>query len=379
MNSKTVFDVLVVYSGSIALSANRPENIKLPFRQTKVRNHYNNAYAYFLESCEDLGLSAAFSTSSDIIDAGTCNSYWQYTKGSWKKVRKACFSKQIFDKFSPITHKKIRGRNLLFSADEVQPFNNEYLASLLSDKLETYKRYPNETIPTVVVDGTSQEAVNMAIKKLRSLLKEHRNTADFTKGIIVKDRFGSGGNNIYKVNSRFASTITEIVKRKNSLSFVLQPFVKFQNGYSYDEVTTATDIRLIYQNSKLVQTYIRRAKTDDFRCNAHQGGSSLYVKFKDVPKKVLVEAKKIATDLSFENSLFALDFIMSDLGNVYFLEGNIRPGIYWDLNSKIEERMSKKLISGITTEIALRISREKVESKKPELDIFTIFGAIKNI
>lgn len=376
MNSKNVFDVLVVYSGSIALSANRPAKVKLPFRQTKVRNHYNNAYAYFLESCENLGLTAAFSTSSDIVDAGTCKSYWRYSDGTWKKFRKACYSTQIFDKFSPITHKKIRGRNLLFSSDAVQPFNNEYLASLLSDKLETYKRFPKETIPTVVIDGTDIEAVNKAIKKLRSLLKGHQNSEDFTRGIIVKDRFGSGGNNIYKISNNFTVKIAEIVKKKSSLSFVIQPFIKFQNGYSHKGVTTATDIRLIYQNSKLVQTYIRRAKTDDFRCNAHQGGTSLYVNFKDIPKKVLTEAKKIAIDLSFENSLFALDFIQSDAGNVYFLEGNIRPGIYWDLNSKKEERMSKKLIGGITSEIALRVNKTNIELERQDLSIFPVFEAI---
>lgn len=361
------FDVLIVYSGSIALSAgDKSYKGTSPFRKSSRRSNYNNAYAFFLKTCRKQGLKAALSTTSDITDSGTCSSYWTYKSGSWSKNRKSCYSTQIFDKFSPLKGSKRAQRKMLFSSKEVKPFNNTYLSSLFFDKFETYKNLPSFTIPTVEISGKSKQEIGKSIKELRAISKKQLSRGDYSKAIIVKDRFGAGGNHIYKITKNYLKEIHELINAKN-VTYILQPYVKFTQGFSYKDYTTATDIRLIYHNNEIIQTYIRMAKEDDFRCNEHQGGKLLYVKLSDIPKKVIKYSQKISSKLQQNNSLYALDFIVSDNGNIFFLEGNIGPGLDWDLSRKKNELMSKKLIGSIVDEIGRRVERLQSKTTRYQL------------
>ncbi len=360
MKHTNVFDVLVVYTNGIAKSpANRSSKISCPFPNS--RANYNTAYAYFLETCKRAGLTAALCTSNDIIDAGTASRYWLYEHKVWKKVNGPCSSRLIFDKFSPINQKKKQERQLLFSSDLIKPFNDPHLSFLFFDKLETYHRLGDFAIPTVAIGGTSRQAVRESIRLLRRLTGQGLSLNDFTRSIVVKDRFGAGGNNISKVTKNYQQEIYSLVQAKKSLSYILQPFMKFNKGYSYQNHTAATDLRLIYQNGQIIQTYIRMAKAGDFRCNEHQGATLLYVNIKDIPSKVIKFADKIISKLNQNNSLFALDFIISDTGNVYFLEGNIGPGLDWNLKLKKNEQMSKKLIRAIVKELAFRTAATRLD------------------
>jgi len=357
MKNKRVFDVLVVYSDGIANSPSDKRNTdNQPFSISSGRSNYNNAYAYFLETCQDFGLSAAFTTDDSVIDAGTCKSYWLYLDKSWHKVRKTCYSRQIFDKFSPVNiERKIR-REQLFSSDLIQPFNDPCISSLFFDKYKTYKQLEHFAIPTVAIEESSSQGIRDALQELRYLTTIRAHSNDFSRAIIVKDRCGAGGNNIYLVAENYVKKIQTILRTHSRISFIMQPLVKFENGYSYNNYTAATDIRLIYQNGKIIQTYIRMAKADDFRCNEHQGGTLIYVKLKEIPKKVISASEAIAYELGQNNSLFALDFVVSDRGNVYFLEGNVGPGIDWNLALKKNERMSKELIQKIVAEFFSRVT-----------------------
>jgi glutathione synthase/RimK-type ligase-like ATP-grasp enzyme len=96
------------------------------------------------------------------------------------------------------------------------------------------------------------------------------------------------------------------------------------------------------------------AKADDFRCNEHQGGSLTYIHKKDIPEKVIKLALKLAGQLNKPDSIYALDFIISNNDRVYFLEGNCGPGIDWNLDLLKNERMSKKLIRIIVKELKNR-------------------------
>lgn len=357
MNTLNKFDVLVVYSDCIAKSAGNSDiNNILPFSNTPKRGNYNNAYSYFLKTCETAGLKAAFSTSGDIIDAGTCKSFWVFEENKWKKVYENCYSEQIFDKFSPKSKKSITQRELLFSSELIKPFNNPNIVSLFFDKYKTYKKLIDFAIPTVIIDDLTLSGVKKSIQKLRRATNKHIYKYDFTNEIIVKDRYGSGGNNIYKISKNFSKEIHSLVDGKKRLSFIIQPFMKFENGFTYKNNSAATDIRLIYQNGKIIQTYIRTAKTNDFRCNEHQGGSLFYVNLEDIPQKVLDFSEIISNELKHKKSLFALDYLISDIGNVFLLEGNTGPGIDWNITMKKNEQMSKALIHGIVEEFSSRIA-----------------------
>ena len=137
---------------------------------------------------------------------------------------------------------------------------------------------------------------------------------------------------------------------------MLQPFVKFNKGYlEHNKLDRFVDIRIIFMGQKIIQTYIRTAAGDDFRCNEHLGGSLKYINISQIPKKVLQMSKKIAHSLSKNSSLYALDFIVSNHGNVYLMEGNTGPGLDWNLTLKKNALEGKRLIAEIVKELSSRI------------------------
>ncbi len=125
----TIFDVLIVYSGKNAISADTAENkIVAPFY-----NNLNIFYGYFLQTCRKNNLNAALTTSVDIVGPGRCRSYWLFKDNHWFKVKKIGYSRLIFDKLSPINRQYRASRKLLFSSEEVRPFNQPDLFQLFFD------------------------------------------------------------------------------------------------------------------------------------------------------------------------------------------------------------------------------------------------------
>lgn len=345
------FDLLIVYSQAIAQSTSTKDVTNFPFDPFSRRANYNDAYAYFLKTCAKNNIKAAFTTSADIVSAGKCYSYWIFENKSWIKINRLCSSKFIFDKFSPVNKDQEKKRHLLFSSSSVKPFNDKYLFQLFFDKYKTYLKLKSFSIPTVVLKDGNIETVNNAIQELKKLIERH-NKDDFTQDIVIKDRYGAGGNNIYKISINKLEEIQKIVNNHKKISFIIQPFLRFNIGFSYNNFSGFIDIRFIYHNGKIIQTYIRTAKEKDFRCNEHQGGTLVYVSKKDIPQNVLKLSSKIAKIFNKKHALFALDFIVSNENNVYLLEGNTGPGIDWNLSEKINEKRAKLFIRTIVKDLA---------------------------
>src|SRR3990170_1762505 len=146
-----------------------------------------------------------------------------------------------------------------------------------------------------------------------------------------------------------------MVEKHKKTSFIIQPYIKFDKGYSFQNSLVAADIRLIFLGGKLIQTYIRMAKDGEFRCNEHRGGTLKYISKNEVPLKVISLSKKIVKILKKKSSLFTLDFIISNYGNVYLLEGNTGPGLDWNLSIKENEIEGKKFIRIIVKELVRRV------------------------
>lgn len=102
------------------------------------------------------------------------------------------------------------------------------------------------------------------------------------------------------------------------------------------------------------------AKTGDFRCNQHQGGSLSYLKLGEIPANVLTSSRAIAKKLNKKSTLFTLDFIVSNSNHAYFLEGNTGPGLTWDPADEIDKYEAKKLIKSIVKVFVERIAKVKV-------------------
>jgi glutathione synthase/RimK-type ligase-like ATP-grasp enzyme len=350
--NNTSFDVMIVYSEQEALSADTlSEDVTVPFANSSQKELYNTVYGYFLNVCRKYNVKAAFATSADIIGAGKFSSYWLFENDTWIKTRNYGFSNIIFDKFAPNTRRIKKRRDLLFSSDSVKPFNDPYLFSLFFDKQKTFNKFSTYSIPTVSIIKSNIYEIKNALAALKKIISIHPHRNDFSNEIIVKDRFGSGGENVFKCQKADTKKIYHIVKTHPTKSFVIQPFITFNAGFIHKNIPTPTDIRVIFLGEKIVQTYIRVAKAGEFICNEHQGGCLTYIAKNKMPKKVLVIAKEIAYQLRKKSSLFSLDFIISNNGNVYLLEANTGPGLDWNHSLKENEIEAKKLIDIIVKEI----------------------------
>ncbi len=355
MDSIDTLDVLVVYSASMATSASVTDSqSKHPFLLSSKQAGYNLPYAYLLQNCDLNGMKAGFTTSKDIVGPGTCKNYWTSSSGKWKKVASSAQSLHIFDKVSPVSPVRSAERQLLLSDASIIPFNDKELFLLFCDKLQTFKKLSEYAIPTVGFGSNSNRTIAAAINRLRKLIRKARFTADFSEKFVLKNRFGAGGNHVYQITDDFLPAISTIMMQNPTIQFVLQPFLLFDQGYEYNNRRTSTDIRLLFHHDTLFQCYLRMAKPDDFRCNEHQGGQLVYIEKAEVPVSVQVIAEKIVKKINKPNALFALDFAISNAGKVYLVEGNIGPGIDWDVTKEINEKKSKQLIRKIVKEFVDR-------------------------
>jgi len=348
-------DVLVVYSSANAISASvRNSESRHPFALGSAEEGYNHSYAYFLRACEKAGLTAGFAASSDITGPGTAECYWINQSGNWVKVSTPVQSFIIFDKLSSRLELRVAERELLLSDDQVQAFNNSSIIELFTDKLFTYQQLPETGIPTVAVLSRKAKDITAALTELEVLRSLPRHKGSFSTAVILKDRFGAEGNAVFKIEVPTVSKIQILMRAHPNITFILQPFLLFDSGFSYQEKKTAIDIRLIYHNNQLLQSYLRMAQAGDFRCNAHQGGEVVYIHDDEIPASVLESAQQILQKLDQLKGLFSLDFSISNAGTVYLIEGNSGPGLTWDESMKHDEKKVKQMIRSIVQELAVR-------------------------
>jgi hypothetical protein len=361
-NGITTYDAIVVYSEYGTNSARDKQYIeKSPFSSNEDYDIYNDSYRYFLSICKKMGIKAAFVTSEDIIGSGLFQSCWTFDK-KWIRNCGKAYSSIFFDKFTPINIKQKNKRKLLTSSKSICMFNDKKIKDIFQNKMKTYNHFKEFAIPTVEITNFSKRGIILAKTKLDKLLKKHRFKADFNDEYIIKDKTGLGGFNIFKVkfdklDSKENMKLYELDKKKSS--YIIQPFINCNKGFIFGEHSGFIDLRVVILNQKVIQTYIRIAKKGNFKCNEHQGGNLVYMPVKTIPKDVLTMTKKIIknmdTKLNLKHSLYSLDFIMSNEDNLYFIEGNDRPGIDWNHKKKINEIKSKELINTIVNELKLII------------------------
>lgn len=321
------FDVIIVYDSAIASSANDPKYVgRTPFSKTGGRFSYGRSYEYFLKYCKQQGLRAAFATTQDIDGSGTFRAVWIFDK-TWKRIKQQAESHLIYDKFSGATANNLKQFALLTgTTGKVHLFHSQKIRKIFDDKLKTFAAFSEYAIPTVKINVVSAKNITVAKKKLFSQLKKHKYTEDFTDARVLKDQFGSGGKNVFKVHEN--KKIISIGKHAPLIYFVLQPLIKASN-FETNITAGNADLRVIICNGKIVQCYVRTAKQGEFRANASLGGEVEYIEPKKIPRDVVKMSEAINKKLSVKHSFYALDFIKSSTGHLYFIEGNITPGINW--------------------------------------------------
>jgi len=361
-HKKQVFAVVILYSEISTHSArDRSYKENSPFSARGRLDVYNDSYGYFLLECKKRGLKAAFVSSADIIGPGLFQSYWTFDK-KWKRNYGQAYADLIFDKYSPATVYQKKKMARLISTKSVNIFNNQKLKDIFRDKLNTYQNFDRCTIPTVSIKDFSKHKIFSAKRKLDKLSGAHKYKADFGEKYILKDQKGASGRKIYQIDFEHLKFIDiwrqyKIDKKnKTGFSYVLQSFINCDRGFVIGKYAGLIDLRVIVLNNEIIQTYLRIAQKGSFLCNEHQGGELVYITKSDIPSDVLKMAGKIIRQiklkLNAKHCLYALDFIRSNNGNLYFIEGNSNPGLDWDHRKKINEIKTKKLIRLIVGELA---------------------------
>ena len=370
------YDVIVVYSESITNSARDRHYIeKSPFSSKGSYRIYNDSYSYFLLRCKKMGVKAAFATSKDIIGSDLFQSFWTYDK-EWVRNYGKAYSLVIFDKFVPSNVKQKNKLKLLTSSKSIYIFNKE-LVKFFRNKSNTYILLKEFAIPTIKIKNLSKKNLYLAKNKLNKLLKNHKYKKDFFNNYLIKDESGDGGSKIFKINFNHGlkeiKKEYELNKKNKSISYILQPFINCDKGFVLGKYKGFIDFRVIIMNQKIIQTYIRIARKGGFKCNGEEGDKLVYLPIKSIPKDIMImvnKIKKIINNLKIKNHIYSLDFIKSNNGNIYLVEGNDKPGITWafgknnkDMTSKdksINQRKTKELINLIVNELKLIIQERGI-------------------
>lgn len=378
---KMMFDVMVVYSAGITVSARSRRRVSTPFAAANDPKKYSLAYSYLLKACHDRGVTAILGVGHDIVGAGTVNGYWSYENNVWKRKRGLAKARVIFDKLSPTTDIKIHRRSLLFSKANITPFNTDQLYQLFFDKYHLFEHFGELTVPTVKIRAQNQTAINRSITKLLKMMTSSDKRGDYLSEFILKDRFGAAGNHVYKVDINDLESIGNIVKHNSENDFILQPRINFENGYKYKSYRGQIEIRVIIANTKIVQAYLRMPEENGYLCNGSQGGSIVYIDPEKLPKSIHQEIVKAQSLIESSTDIYSLDYIISDQGNIYLLEGNTGPGITWDPENKDDVEGAKKLIRIIADNLAMRVikrheSRYGSRHNRESFDIISRLGPI---
>ncbi len=346
----TVFDIIIIYDAHLAHSAaDTHYRETTPFGKEEEYFNCNATYQYFIEYGRRQGLQVAFTTTHDITTSGKFKSVWIYQNG-WERRQTLSNAKVIFDKFSNLLVRNRAVYKLLTTILKPLPFfHNQALRLLFDNKLATYVEFPDCTIPTVQVRSLSPLDIAQAKKNLAAKCLVHPYRDDFNTELVLKDQFGMGGNNIFKIRS---DEDFSTVPHHQTMHYILQPLIQ-ASGFAIAGYSGSADLRVILGNGKIIQSYLRVAKDGEFRANAQQGGEVVYLTLEQIPDDVLTMIAQIKQHLPNRSTLYTLDFIKSQKGHLYFIEGNNSPGLNWF--DREDEQKAKELIHLLVENLKLLI------------------------
>lgn len=351
-SNQAEFDLMIVYNGNIAGKADDSHNtLNEPFSGS--RGAYNAAYQYFLSQAKKEGLTAAFTTTDNIIGPGQFNGYWTY-EHTWKRHQSKAVSFHIFDKFSPIKASKRKGYEMLMRDGNVSLFHNGDLRALLEDKLKTYEAFPDEAIPSVAIDLQDAADIQRAKKELVTLTSQPTYANCFKKEFVLKDRLGAGGMNIFRVNSEV--DVDEIPHKEKKGNYLIQPFID-TSGMKIKGQQGLIDLRVILFNGEIIQSYIRIAKKGEYRANTSLGGDINYLQPHEIPKDILEMVTRLNGQLPTNSGVYTFDFIKSANGRLFFIEGNSSPGLHWTTSA--DEIFCKQMMDMIIESMGEKIGLDK--------------------
>lgn len=144
---------------------------------------------------------------------------------------------------------------------------------------------PEYCIPTVKVSTDPSENIDRLLQKIKG-------EKDFDKNkLVVKSTKSFGGKDVSTISLN-PKELESIVNSNRKTEYIIQAFVKnLKKIKGADSVPY--DLRLVFLNEEIIQSFYRFSKPGEFRCNYHLGGSMKYISNEDIPKIVLEKATEI--------------------------------------------------------------------------------------
>lgn len=174
----------------------------------------------------------------------------------------------------------------------VHVFNSARAIEISDDKIATYQLLAQQHLPipkTIIAPkifstgSINTETIQLAIKQLGFPM-------------IVKEAFGSFGEQVYYVNSKAA--LIEKVQALQGKAFIFQAFIASSYG---------VDLRLHVVGNQVVSA-MKRKNPDDFRANVTAGGSmEAYEPTAQEKKLAIAATKAIGADFAGVDLLFGPD------------------------------------------------------------------------
>ena len=224
-------------------------------------------------------------------------------KGITKEKIKLPLS-QTWDFVLLYCHKKYDSKGIfdLLANDGIRVFNTPSAVEKCGDKWLTYKALQEANIPQMPTYENYNDA------KENGLLETDENGNKLLKKIVVKELYGSFGEQVYL--SSYLSDLKRLLedlKSKNA-RFLLQEFC---------ETTQNRGARITCIGGKFVATYYKKSKDGDFRVNLHKG--SIGIQWQP-PKSFIDMAEKTAQAIGADYC--GIDFMFGEFDTPIVCEVN---------------------------------------------------------
>lgn len=352
----TPFDCIIVYAQGDAQPSTHHRKTRMPFSASQGGVRYNRTYAYMLDAFRQAGLRVAFAWSHNICGPGQLEGYWTHDDNGWHRHADIAQTRFVFNRF-PIVHSTDHALYQTLTSDaRIRTFKSPKLIHLFRDKLSTYQRFPQYSIPTVAVEQLTPASLRVARQQLELMMPRR---TPLTELFVLKNRFGIGGAQTYLLDMRdptWERMLTAEVD--HAYHYILQPFIECHTGFQFGAHKGRIDVRVVVFRGQPIDSYIRIAKKGEFRANASQGGAVAHISLAEIPQEAMNVVRSISVELTEDAVFYALDFLRSNAGELYLIEGNDSPGLIWF--NRTDEVRTKQVIDMLVKDMKQKITTRTI-------------------
>lgn len=231
---------------------------------------------------------------------------WAFRGDKWHKVNGNIVPDMIFDKMKSRNNYNMFDKKMGISS-KVKFYNHPIFRTILDNKLGQYMIL-RDFMPKSYL-ATDKGGFKKVVEKVTA------------KKVVIKPLYGSGGFGIIICDKEKA------VNKRIEYPVLVQEFIEGGGIPGFNKKDKLADIRLIYQNDKLVYALSRIAKGKSLFTNFHQGATAVLVPQDKIPPQVRKMAIEINKRLNiFPSANYSLDFIFNKRGRPYLIEMNTTPG-----------------------------------------------------